>query len=113
MVGLGSSSPIETRRGSPVLAKSLKGNQQSHKQPLLSLLGVSHKDQAAQLLHMCLGQSYVGALVASSNSEGLVWARLVDSVAFLVVSLTPLAPSICYPSSSEEFPKLCLTPIAG
>lgn len=52
-VKLGVSSPIEAGGGSPVGAKFHKRNQQSHRQPLLPLLGVSHEDQAAQLLHLC------------------------------------------------------------
>jgi hypothetical protein len=51
VVRLGSSSPIEDRRG-PVGGKCPKGRQQSQIQLLLPLLGVPHEDQAAQLLHM-------------------------------------------------------------
>jgi hypothetical protein len=90
-VGLGQSSPIEAGQGSPVRGKGSKGRQQSQRQ--LLLLGVPHEDQASHLLHMCRGCSLVGVLVSVSSYRH----RLVDSVDFLVMSLTPLVPSILPP----------------
>ena len=46
-VGLGPSSPIEVRQGSPVKGKATEGRQ---RQPLLQV-GASHEDQGTHLLH--------------------------------------------------------------
>ena len=73
------------------------------------LLGVPHEDQATQLLHMCrrprslpFSCCLVGFLVCVSPYG----PRLVDSVGFLIVPLTPLAPSSFL--SSRRFPEFCL-----
>ena len=44
-----------------------------------------------------LGQAHAGSLVSGSVSVNRCEPRLVDSVGFLVVSLTPLAPTILLP----------------
>lgn len=54
-VRIRASSPIETRRDSPVDGKGPKGRQQSQRHPLLSLVGVPHEDQAEQVFHIGRG----------------------------------------------------------
>ena len=49
-----------------------------------------------------LGQSHIGSLVVGSVSVSPYEPRLVDSVGFLVVSLTPLAPTILPPSLQQD-----------
>jgi hypothetical protein len=63
-VGLSSSSSTEARRGSPVRRKGPKGRQCHERQALLLLLGVSHEDLTAHLLHMC-GGPRSGSLLGS------------------------------------------------
>ena len=53
-VGLGTTFPIETRKGSPVRGKESKGRQQSQRQLLFQLLGNPYEDQDEHLIHMCL-----------------------------------------------------------
>jgi hypothetical protein len=52
-VGLGTYPPSNARQGSPAArGKEFKGRQQSQRQTLLLLLGMSCEHQAAHLLHM-------------------------------------------------------------
>ena len=55
-----------------------------------------------------LGQAHAGSLLSGSVSVTPYELRLVVSVCFIVVSLTPLAPTILPLSSSTGFPKLHL-----
>lgn len=86
-----------------------KGGQQSQRQSLLQL-GFPHEDQAEHVLHMCRGLSpaHVSSLVGSSVSVSPYRPRLdsvgFDSVRFLMVFLTSLAPSILLPHSLHESP---------
>ena len=63
-------------------------------------------------MHICyicvggLGLSHVCSLVGDSISVRPYGPRLVDSVGFLIVPLTPLAPSSFL--SSRRFPEFCL-----
>lgn len=55
-VGLGTSSSTEARQGCPLgVWKPQAGRQQTQKQPLLQLLGNTHENQDAHLLHMWNG----------------------------------------------------------
>ena len=71
-VGVGVSSPIEGRQGSPVRGKGSKGthegSQQNQRQPLLHLLGDTNDDQAAHQLHMYRGPRSVPYLLFSCFS---------------------------------------------
>jgi hypothetical protein len=62
----------------------------------LQLLEDPHKDQAAHLPQMCrgLGTAPPCSLVGGSVSVNSPGPRLVDSVALLVVFLTPAAHSV-------------------
>lgn len=51
-----------------------------------------------------LGQSHRGFLVGISVSVSPCGLRLIDSVGFLVVSLTILAPIILYPHLPQDSP---------
>ena len=52
--------------------------------------------------------SHIYFLVSVSVSVSSYGPKLVDYVGFLVVSLTPLIPSILPPPLLQDFPKLCL-----
>ena len=96
--GLSSSSPNESRQGSPARGKGPNGRQESlsQRQPLLQLLGDPHEDQATHLLHICRGPrtSLLHALWLVVQSLSPHEPRLPDSVCLLVVSLTVPAPLI-------------------
>jgi hypothetical protein len=95
-VELGTSSPTEARQGNPAKGKGSKGRQQSQRQPLLLLL-VLHEDQAVQLLHMFRGPRSTPCMLSVSVGP-------CDSVGFLSVSLTSLAPSILLPPIPQDSP---------
>jgi hypothetical protein len=65
-------------------------------------------------LHNCyicaegLGQSHACSLVGGSDSVSPCGPGLVDSVGFLFLYLTSLAPANHSSPSSSGFPKLCL-----
>lgn len=112
--GLTASSSTEAPRGSPVRGRRASGRQLSQRQPPLHLLEDPHEEQAAHLPQMCREPR-------SSHRMLLGWwfslwepphprhgLRLVDSVGFIVVSLTPLAPSILSPHHFTRNPKLRL-----
>jgi hypothetical protein len=67
----------------------------SQRQPLPLLLGISHEDQATELLHMFRGPTSVTCMVIGwlFNLCGPHGPELFDSVGVLVVSWTPMAPS--------------------
>jgi hypothetical protein len=52
-VELGKTSPTEARQGSPVREHIPQTGNSFRDSPLLQLLGISHKDHAAYLLHIC------------------------------------------------------------
>ena len=62
-VGLDASSPTEAGQGSSVMGKGSKGRHQSQRQPLLLLLGVPHEAQAAHLLQIRRGPSFVPSML--------------------------------------------------
>jgi hypothetical protein len=49
-----------------------------------------------------LGQSQACFVVGGSVSVGLYWPRLVDSVGFLVMLMTPLAPTILFSPLTQD-----------
>lgn len=49
---------------SPVRGKGSNGRQQSQRHPLLLLLGISHEDPIAKLLHMCRGPRSVPCMLS-------------------------------------------------
>jgi hypothetical protein len=84
---------IEARTGRPEGSMVPKAGK-SQRQSMLLLLGVPHENQATQLLHMTEGQSCVCSLVGDLVSVNRYGPMLVDSVGYLVVSLTFLTPTI-------------------
>jgi hypothetical protein len=79
-------SPVEAIRDS-VGGNGPEGRQQSQRLSPFLLLGIPHEDQAAQ------GQSYACSLVGRSLFVDPFVIRVVEPVGFLMVSLTPVAPS--------------------
>lgn len=92
---LGLSNCSSTRRIF-VREKGSKRRQQSQKQSLVLQLWIPHEDQA-KLLYISVGSPglshtcFLGGVSVSVNPYG---PSLIDSVGFLVLSLTFLAPSI-------------------
>jgi hypothetical protein len=88
-IKLGVSSSIEVKQGSPVRGNRSKDRQQSETTPVPAL-GVLHEDPAVELLHIYIGpRTHAGSLVDSSVSMSPYGPGFVDSVGFLLVSLTP------------------------
>ena len=71
--------------------KDPKSREKCQRQLLLPLLGVPQEDQAMIIYAEGLGQTHVGSLIVGSVSVTLYEPKLVDSVGFLMMSLTPLA----------------------
>ena len=92
----------EVGQSNPVRKNGSQGRQCSQRLPLLPL----YESHIRTQLHNCsicaedLSLFYACFLIGSSVSKNHYGPRLVDSVGFLVVSLTPLAPSILLPLSS-------------
>lgn len=106
-VALGVSSPIDVTTSQPSQEKRPKGRQQSERQTLFLLLGIPYEDPAAQLLHMQRRPRPDTGMLSGwqfSFCESVYGPRLIDSAGFLVVFLTPLAPSFLSPLLPQNFP---------
>jgi hypothetical protein len=83
----------------------------SHGQSLLQLLGDTHEDQDAHLLHMWgngLDTAHACPLVGGSDSGSPQGCSLVDFVGLLVESLSPFRSLSLSPNSSTRLLECCL-----
>jgi hypothetical protein len=107
-VGLGTSSPIEARQGTPLGRTRSRDRQQTLDNHLLQLFGILHEDQAAHLLHMfrlprsnpCMLFGWLFSLWEPPNVH-ISWLYL--SSFGVSIHSGFLNPS---PNSSTRFPKL-------
>lgn len=84
------------RQGGLVGRTGPKVSVQSQRRPLFPILEspMKTKLQNCYISTESLGESHACSLVGGSVSVSLYELRLVDSVGFLMVSLTPLVPII-------------------